>query len=730
MLKNLLRSASVAAMLWTPATVWAQAADATSANELEQVVVTAERRAANIQDVPIAVSAVTGKMLQESGARDPRDLQQFVPNLQFNNATAASTTSIFIRGVGIGDFNSNTTGAVGVYVDDVFLAANAGKLFNVFDGAGVEVLRGPQGTLYGRNTTGGAIKFTSKRPTNVLSGDLDVTYGNFDDLRVEAGVGGPIVEDKVKARISGFRETRDGYTTNLVTGHKVNNIDVWALRGMVEFTPTDSFSALLSVHGGKNSGDARQFVFRGQLPGNSDLSGYAPANKDIDTQSYNIEGKEILKTFGASLKMEQQFGWGSLTSISAYEKVDRTTREDTDASPADIIDAYYVDLPRQYSQEVRLQSKADQKLTWIVGGYYLHDKLVTDSYYNILGLFRNPKRPFNGADPANSIGQLHFPYTQVSKSWAAFGQTDYHITDQLTATVGLRYSRDRIEFDYNRFYLEPQGIIPGTAFSVAGTKTYDDLSYRAAVNYKPNDDTLLYASLSTGYNAGGFPGGSASSAAELRPYKSEKLHAYEAGYKSEFFDHRVRLATAAFYYDYKDIQVFILDDTGVVPVQRKGNAEGAEIYGVEGEFFARPVRALELSASASYTHSKYRAFVNPPAVYTGNTLTNTPKFTFSASIQYTHDMGDLGALVGRLEGYAQSKSFYLPSNDPMYAQDAYQQLNGRLTYRPARGDWETSLWVKNIANQRFTSVILPIITSDEVAYNEPRTYGVRFGYHF
>lgn len=728
MLRYLLGTVSMATLLATPTLALAQTA--APATALDEVVVTAERRSANIQDVPLAVSAVTGKMLQESGARDPRDLQQMVPNVQFLSGTAASTTSIFIRGVGVSDFNSNTTGAVGVYVDDVFLAANAGKLFNVFDGAGVEVLRGPQGTLYGRNTTGGAIKFTSKRPTDRLSGDLDVTVGNFDALRVEGGLGGPLIEDKVKARIAGFRETRDGYITNLVTGDKVNNIDVWALRGMVEVTPTDTFSALLSVHGGKNDGGARQFVFRGQLRGGCDLSGYCGSGSNIDKQAYNIQGKETLKSLGGSLKLEQELGWATLTSVSAYEKIDRLTVEDSDASPADIIDARYKDNPRQYSQELRLQSATGQPLTWIVGGYYLRDKLRTDSRYNILGLFRDPTAPFNGASPADSIGQVRFPYTQVTDSYAAFGQADYKVSETLTATLGLRYSRDRIKFDYARFYQEPQGVIPGTLVAINQRKTFDDLSFRAALNYKPNDDTLLYASVSTGYNAGGFPGGSASSLAQLQPYKSEKLTAYEAGYKSEFFDRRVRLAAAAFYYDYKDIQVFILDDTGVLPVQRKGNAKGAEIYGAEVELFARPISPLELSFASSYTHSEYRTFIVAPDNFAGNPLTNTPKFTFSASIQYTHDMGDLGAVIGRLEGYAQSKIFYQPNLDPLYGQDAYQQLNGRLTYRPADGDWTVALWVKNIANQRYTMGIFPIITSDEVNYNDPRTYGVRFGYHF
>lgn len=730
MTNHLFKTVSLLVLLTAPGLAKAQPSNPSNGAQLEELVVTAERREANIQDVPIAVSAVTGERLRESGARDVRDLQQFVPNLQFNPVSSATAATIFIRGVGVSDFNANTTGAVGVYVDDVFLAASSAKLFSVFDPAGVEVLRGPQGTLYGRNTTGGAIKFISKGPTEVPSGDVEVNYGNFNYLRLDGGLGGPLVADKLTARISGFRETRDGYLTNLVTGHKLNNIDVWAARAMFEFTPTESFSALLSIHGGKNAGDSRNFGFRGQLPGNSDLSGYAPTDTNIDHQSYNVEGKELVESFGASLKLEQEFSWGTLTSLSAYEQLRRHNEGDYDNGPSNILTGFYIEKPRQFSQEIRVQSKAGQPLTWIVGAYFLGDRLKTNSDLNLLGLFRDPTAPFNGAVPSAFIGDLHFPYTQTTDSAALFGQADYHVNDKLTATLGLRYSHDRVAMNYRSFYLEPQGIIPGYGVTLDDTQSFHDLSYRAALNFKPDEDTLIYASASSGYNAGGFPGGSATTLTELKPYTSEKLYAYELGYKTELFDHRLRLATAAFYYDYKDIQVYILDDTGILPVQRKGNAEGAEIYGFEAELFAKPVQPLEISFGLGFNHGRYRSFIVPPNDFTGNTLTNSPKFTFSGSIQYTHDMGDLGALVGRLDGYAQTKVYYQPANDPLYGQSAIQQLNGQLTYKPAAGRWQAGLWVKNIANQRYTTAIFPIVTSDALGWNDPRTYGVRFGYHF
>lgn len=303
-----------------PVVVRAQAADQSTGQSagradggLGEIVVTAQRRQQNVQDVPIAITAVTGEALRDSGVRDPRDLTLLVPSLSMQAGTAASTTSLFIRGVGIGDFNSNTTGAVGVYVDDVFLGANAGKLFNVFDSEGIEVLKGPQGTLYGRNTTAGAIRFSSRKPTDTLSGDVSALYGRFNEVRIEGGVGGPIAGDVLTARISGLYHRNDGTTFNRVTGHRVNNINLWAGRGILDFKPDADTLVRLTVHGGANNGGARQFQHRGQgvdffgdpafLPDGTPTDGFGYADTDGDPYAgdYDVEGKERIRVFGASL---------------------------------------------------------------------------------------------------------------------------------------------------------------------------------------------------------------------------------------------------------------------------------------------------------------------------------------------------------------------------------------------------------------------------------------------
>ncbi len=733
-----------------PALAQEAAAPAKDSGGIAEIVVTAQRRAQNVQDVPIAIAAISGDALSETGIRDPRDLTLLVPSLSMQAGTAASTTSLFIRGVGIGDFNSNTTGAVGVYFDDVFLGANAGKLFNVFDSDGIEVLKGPQGTLYGRNTTAGAIRFASRKPTDELSGDFSALYGRFNEVQLEGGIGGPIAKDLLKVRVAGFYNRRDGTTYNRLTGNRVNNINLWALRGIADLTPAPNVLLRVSVHGGNNTGGARQFQHRGQgvdffgnpakLPDGTptDAFGYADTDNNVYAGDYNIEGKERIGVFGASLLGQVDFGGVQLTSITAYEQVNRATLEDTDASPADFVVAYYEDRPRQWSEELRLQSTGDKALNWIVGGYYFHDTLATDSSFDLLRSLRDPNDLAGTFDPVNSLGLLRYPYTQRTRSFALFGQADYKLTDKLTATVGLRWSNDRISMDYHSLFDIVGGVAPVKAYSdqtlplldFNGTKTFKDLSWRAALNYKTGD-TLVYASYSKGYNSGGFAGGASTDALQLAPFNSEKLYAYEVGLKTEFLDRKVRFNTSAFYYDYRDLQVFVFDLTGPIPVQRKLNAGNAEIYGLEAELTVRPTRNLDLFGAVTLMHSEYKKFAALGGVsYSGNRLVNAPKFAFSGGVNLTLPLSSGAAIKARVDGTYVSSIALFPDNAASTEVKGNGRMNARLAYQAPSKIWEAALWVKNLNSARVISSIAPVITQDQINYNDPRTFGVQLVAHF
>ena len=717
---------------------------------ISEIVVTAQRRAENVQDVPIAIAAISADTIAETGMRDPRDLTLLVPSLSMQAGTAASTTSLFIRGVGIGDFNSNTTGAVGVYVDDVFLGANAGKLFNVFDSAGIEVLKGPQGTLYGRNTTAGAIRFTSRKPTEEFTGNFSALYGRFNEVSLEAGVGGALIPEKVKARVAGTFTRRDGTTLNRITGNKVNNLKSWALRSIVDVTPSDAALIRVSVHAGRNTGGARQFQHRGQglgflgetaaLPDGTptDGLGYADTDGNVYAGDYNIEGKERVSVFGASVLGEFKIGEATLTSITAYEQVKRATLEDTDASPADVLVAYNEDRPRQFSQEIRLQSEKGERLNWIVGGYYFHDNLRTDSAYDLLRVFRDPQDLLGTFDPANSLGLLRYPYTQKTNSFALFGQADYELMSKLTATLGLRYSHDKIGIDYHSLFDAIGDVAPVKNYSditvpildYADSNSFKDLSWRAALNYK-SDDTLVYASFSKGYNSGGFAGGASTDALLMAPFGSEQLYAYEVGIKTDLLDRRLRFNSSVFYYNYKDLQAFVFDLTGPVPVQRKLNAGDARIYGLEAELTVRPSRSVELFAAATLMDSKYQDFVALGGVsYSGNRLVNAPSFAMSGGATVTLPLADNGLLKARVDGSYISSIYLFPDNAASNKVGSYGLLNARLAWQSPNERVEVALWGKNLTKATYITSLAPVITMDQINYNDPRTFGIQASFKF
>ncbi len=730
---SFLLSASLLAIL--PAKAFAQE---TGEIGLDDIVVTAQRRTENLQDVPIAIAAISGNTLTEVGIRDPRDLSMLVPGLSAQAGTSATTTSLFLRGVGIGDFNSNTTGAVGVYVDDVFLGANAGKLFNIFDSEGIEVLKGPQGTLYGRNTTAGAIRFSSRKPTDELSANASASYGRFNEVQLEAGVGGPIVDDLLKMRVAGTYTRRDGWLLNRVTGHKLNDLNMWAGRAIVDLTPSENLLIRAIVHGGQNRGGARQFQHRGQgvdffgdpnfiggVP--LDGMGYADTDGDLNAGDYDIEGQERVDAFGASLTAVLDFSGLTLTSISAYEQVRRNTLEDTDASPNNVLTATYIDRPQQFSQELRLQGESD-RLNWIVGGFYFNDKLVTNSAFDLLRALRDPDAPMQGFDPANSIGNLVYPYTQKTESWAAFAQADFKLTDRLTLTGGLRYSVDSIDFDYES-YFDDVIVVPVIEFQ--DSKTYRDLSWRTAVSFQAADEVLFYASWSKGYNSGGFAGGSSSDPAQLQPFASEKLYAYEVGVKSELLGRTLRLNAGAFYYDYRDLQVFVFDTSGVVPLQRKLNAGNADIYGFELEMAARPTRDLDAYLNLSLLSAKYSTFIALASEdLSGNQLVNAPKYAISAGMAYTLPLSNGSAIRARVDGSMQSEIFLTPDNARANRVPSYGLLNARLSWLSADDRLELALWAKNITDTRYVTYISPVITMDQLNYNDPATYGVQAVFKF
>ncbi|MBQ1542642.1 MAG: TonB-dependent receptor [Caulobacteraceae bacterium] len=712
---------------------------------VEEIVVTAQKRAENLQDVPIAITALTAEALQNKRVGNLVGLSGLAPALQIKTDDNAANPRIFIRGVGVNDFNPSTASAVGIYVDGVYVASPLAQMAAFYDLQQIEVLRGPQGTLYGRNTTGGAINVATRKPSDTFAADVAAEYGRFNAVNVQGGVGGPIPilgGDVLSFRLSGLYVNDDGYTLNRLTGNHGNDADRWGLRGALRYKPNDRLTADLSVSLNQSRGGSILTYNRSLLPQTAaatgpdglcapgfytsgqcaNVLGYANTSGNLYQGDYRFEGRDIVNLFSASATVSYDLGPATLISVTSYQRAARNDQEETDANPLPILSASYIARQETASQELRLQSNGKTRLRYVAGLYLANDYLNNNSQYDALRALRNPT-PANptGADPANGIGLFGWPLHQTTKSYAVFGQVDYDLTERLTLTGGLRYSVDDKSFNY--VSEAENGAIPIFAFQ--DSKTFSSLSGRAGVQYKLADGINLYATYNRGYKSGGFFSGQTVNPADLGPYQDEKVNAFEAGAKTEFFNRRLRANVSAFYYDYKDLQVYTAVVRNGLPVQLFTNASAARIYGGEAEIQATPMRGLDLSLGASALSAEYKDFHSAAADYSGNTLPSAPELSLNGTAHYEHDL-PIGAFVGQVDFTYRSKIYFDTANTARLSDPARTFVNAQLGWRLDQGRYEVGLWGRNLFDETNISDItpLPSLGFDVISVGQPRTYGV------
>lgn len=720
---------------------------------VEEIVVTAQKREQSLQEVPVAVSALSGTALQDKHVSDIMDLNQLAPSLQVKASDNAANPKIFIRGVGLNDFNPNTASAVGIYADGVYIGSPLAQMGQFFDIERLEVLRGPQGTLYGRNTTGGAINVITRKPTQEMSADVNVEAGRFDSLNVEAAVGGGLVKDVLAGRVAVNVLRDDGYTLNRLTGHMGNDTDRWAVRGALSFTPSETFDALVQVRYGKSDGGSMWAYNRSIFPAPdmpevtgpdgfcapgayisgacTDIVGYANTSGNLYQGDYRFEGKDEVDTKGASLTLTWDMGAVSLISVSGYDSADRADLEDTDASPNDVVTASYRAEQNAFSEELRLQANDENSRTfWVAGLYYAKDELDTDSYLDVLRvlrpLFATPDNP-DGFNPDLSVGMFAYPYTQDTESWAGFGQVDYGLTEQLTGTLGLRYSRDSKDFHYES--VAEFGAIP--IFTLDDSKDFSSVSGRLGLQYEFSDDANVYVSYNRGYKSGGFFGGQTVSPEDLAPYEDEQVDAYEIGAKTQWMDKRLRANLSTFYYDYKDLQVYTLVLRGAITVQNFTNAANARIYGAEAEFSVTPVEGLDLSLFGSWLDATYVDFRSSGEDYSGNRLPNAPRTSLTASARYQWPAFG-GALAVQTDATYRSKVYYDTRNVERLSDRERTFVNARIGWTSPDEHMEFGFWGRNVFDATNISDILAVegLGFDAFSMNQPRTAGVYARYSY
>ena len=827
----------------------APAEDATSGG-IAEIVVTAQKRAQNLQDVPVAVSALAGEELESRGISETSDLQGFVPSLQITTPYGRTQPNFSLRGVSVAnEFSASTASPVGVYVDEVYQSFRASHGQQLYDLERVEVLRGPQGTLYGRNTTGGAISFFSNKPgLGASTGTLTLGYGNYDTKTAEGAIEATLIPDKLGIRFAGTFAKGDGWQYNPVQDRHVGTTNTIAGRVSVRWKPSDTVDINLKGYFARDNPLAPNPYALGQLDGGRDVLGYSrfdPAQNGGRALNRNevaadTGGRYFTSSNGFALNVAVDLSDSvSLTSITGYDTGKyRNSPFDCDGSPNSVCALRYNSVSKNFNQDLRFNFKGD-RLNLVAGLYYGVDKIDTRNEIDFFGVLKPillgagaPTSFFNApvsapqaaafvpafavnpaldpTDPAscsavptgnpngfldarslialltdiqvNNSGGGGFGgaisaacraagappfgpisgeqrYTIKRPSAAIYIDGSYDITDALTLSVGLRYTMDKVKYLNGRTVLYDLG---GTirASTIPYTFPYDAsvpaleqkekanrLTGRVNLSYNFADDMMGYLNYSRGYRSGSFNGLAYQGTNQVYYIQPEQINAYEGGLKMRFFDRRVQLNLAGFYYDYKNHQV-----TQVIGATTFTRSANGRLYGGEAELTIQAADNLRFDASMSLLRSKYKGNVidptdpsSPTRNVNGNPFPNAPRTTFSAGFDWdVLDSGD-NKLTLRGDAAYTGKYYFDPFGD--YGQSpcdragvpgnirpagpaitcgnpGYWLVNSRLTFE--HGNYAASLWVKNLTNKFYYSygLNIDIFGLDYLNRGTPRTYGV------
>ena len=725
----------------------AQAA-APDSGRLDEVIVTARRRSESLQNVPVAVSAFNANRIAELQARDLSGLQYATPNLYLDKGDASNAV-IYIRGVGQNDSLAFVDPGVGVYVDDVFIARTQAAFLELFDVDRVEVLRGPQGTLYGRNTIGGAIKFVSTRPPKTFDAYLEAGIGNYNSYDLKGRIGGPLIDDKLFAKAAFSFQRRDGFNHNLFTGKDDGDLRSFSGRGALLFTPTERLEFLLSVDGKIDRPDTSRSPVRQTSITGATHAGIVtlPAIADPYTVDTNANGLSDISAFGVSLTSRLTASDAiTLESISSYRKFDFDLKLDTDGSHLPILDILLHQKQEQFSQELR--GTYDNKGAFLFTGglYYFYDRDQTFSGYDdgAATIFGFPVTAFGFPNAALARTR------QITDSYAAFGDGTLKLSRALSISAGLRYTHEKRESGrlFENFFDPKISIIqqappflagvgvPGRPIS--GSVSFDAWTPKASISYKAAEHALLYASVSRGFKSGGFDG-RASSDFGFRPFRPEYVWSYEGGAKTSYLNGRATANVTVFYNDYTDVQVtsFGADPKTGVFASLFTNAAKARTYGAELELAAHPTKQLSIEGSVGYLDAHYQKFdilVGGHITDVSNRpLVNAPRWNASLGATYKAPVSNTLDATFHLDGAFRSRTATEITASPLLTQGDYGLLNAFFALGTTDGRWQVQAGMQNLTDhavrtQGFNLQDFPGVQVNFFA--APRTYDLKLIYRY
>jgi iron complex outermembrane receptor protein len=708
---KLAATTALAAALTSPA--FAEAPAPGASRSVEEVIVTAEHRAANVQTTPISLTAITATTIADSGIKRVEDFANLLPNVYIDDRNLRGQ-NIAIRGISADLNNPGLDQGVGVFIDGVYLGRATGANTNLFNLERVEVLRGPQGTLYGKNAIAGAINYITRKPTDDAGAEADVSYGNHQAFTGSAMVSGPLVAGKLFASLGASVDTREGLIRNLTTGRRDDNRNGRGARAVIVALPADNVEVVLrgDLSRDRTRSGSFEVVDNGQFTG-SPFAQPAPSTRTV---AQNRDPRGDRDTGGVSGEINWKVGGGTLTSLTAYRYSNWYNLADNDYTALDLLASGITEDQTQFSQEVRFASAGDRPFTYVVGAYYFRQDLDTDSAA-IVG-------PDLGVYPSVVTGHILADLT--TDSYAAFANGAWHFNDKLSLTGGIRFTREEKSVTQSQIG-DPFQLLLATTAPRSISRSENNVSPTIGLNYEPSDDLFVYAKVSRGYKSGGFNVFSITPT-DNAEYAPEHVTNYEGGFKSEFLDRRLQLNVSAYLLDYRNLQASQLLLINGLSVFQTSNAARARSIGAEVTVAARPTPDLTLSATYGYNDATFRSYRNATSTgedYTGNRLPRAPRSNASLAAQYEHPLTSDLALFARGEASYRSKIYFAPNN--VFTQGDVTLVNARVGLQSRSRGWGAYLWVRNLGNKDYAidKQAGAIVQGQGIeAIAAPRTFGV------
>lgn len=691
---------------------------------VDTIIVTAQKREQSLQDVPIPITVMSAEKLRDERIFRMDEVADQVPGF---TATLFSVgqPGLTMRGIGSSEDGAGGDNSVAVFLDGVYMARGSSQVFDLFDLERIEVLRGPQGTLYGKNVVGGAINVVSRRPGPDTRARIEGTIGNLNRIDV-LGFANTALADNIFGKISFSSRDRDGYTFNATTGNLNMDENTQSVRFQLLFVPSDKIEFELSGDYSRDRLTGDQRIPGGGIAGPiADAAGGGLANPRVSLG--DVDGFSRRDLWGVHGTLNWETGVGALTSITAYRETDFDWLTD----PLGLTPALFFiegtdgveETSKQFSQKIRLASPSDRRLTWVGGLYYLNED--ADRVETIDPVVVTPTFTFSSLNI--------FDQANITNSYAVFGEATFALTDRLNITGGARYTYEKKKYDFEAGgFVAPFGVgsLFPELFVISEEETWDAATWKGAIDYRLSDDLMVFASVTRGFKSGGFQGQPGSKASAMTPFNPEFAIDYEIGVKSQLFGDRLRLNVNAFFIDYTDLQVTELVATPTNPVGNliTTNAGEAEIKGVELEWDAILGAGFSFSGTYGYLDTEIEEFGRDTSVI-GLPLAGAPKHSYSLNAEYRRDLPGDNVLALRWTYKNVSRFFDDTASPDVTDIPQHDVVDARLAFISSRG-FEASLWAKNLFDATYKLQSFDVAGSGFNLFAPPRTWGFSLSWHY